>query len=484
MVKLTQVAVFGLTTVLAHGAIADTPYHDRPTPERLELFPDPTGFFDTVSSSGEIDRRGAFFQSLGTNGRSCGTCHLPDQAFSLTAEGARETYFRTRGLDPLFAPVDGANCPTARRGDASEHSLVLQHGLFRIGLALPANAQFTISVVQDPYGCAITRDTKTGQQTISVYRRPIPTTNLSFLSDVMSDGRETLAPLGDKDTFLVNLQTDLKQQAADATTGHAQALRAPTDKQLTTIVNFELGLHTAQALDFHAGRLTADGALGGALALSMEQFYPGINDAKGGDPTGAPFDPASMTLFADWLEAAPATTQDALRRDAARSKIAAGEEIFNSANLIVGGGGVAHCASCHDTPNIGNRSLSTLLDVGTSHSTQPGAESNPQILAALGELTLPKLPLYLISGCPSTTDPTQTVAFYTTDPGRALITGKCSDLYKMKAPTLRSLAARAPYFHNGAASDLSELVNFYNQRFQIGLTPEQKSDLVSFLSAL
>ena len=261
-------------------------------------------------------------------------------------------------------------------------------------------------------------------------------------------------------------------------------MKPPTAKQLAEIVNFELSLFTAQSFDFRAERLTADGALGGALALSREQYYPGINDAKGGDPTGAPFDPSSMTLFAAWLDPAPAVTQENFRSDAGRSKIAAGEEVFNTANLVVGGGGVAHCASCHDTPNIGNRSLSALLDVGTSHSTLPGTESNPQIVAALAELSMPNLPVYLISGCPNTADPTQTAAFYTSDPGRALITGKCSDLYHTKAPTLRGLAARAPYFHNGAASDLSQLVNFYNQRFQIGLTPEQKSDLVAFLSAL
>jgi cytochrome c peroxidase len=481
-VKLTKVAVLSLSAVLAQASFSDP--SSLAKPERLELFRDPSGFFNTLSLPGGIDRRNAFFQSLGTNGRTCGTCHLPDQAFSLTAADASETFIRTRGLDPLFAPVDGADCPNARRDDPTSHSLLLKHGLFRISIALPANAQFTISVVHDPYGCAISRDPKTGQQSISVYRRPIPTTNLSFLSDVMSDGRETLAPLGEKDTFLANLQTDLRQQASDATTGHAQALTPPTAMQLAAIVNFELGLYTAQSRDLRAERLTADGALGGALALSSEQYYPGINDAKGGDPTGAPFDPSSMTLFAAWLDPAPSATHEYLRRDAARSRIAAGEQIFNSANLVIGNGGVAHCASCHDTPNIGNRSLSTLLDVGTSHSTLPDTENNPQIVAALAELSMPNLPVYLVSGCPNTGDPTQTAAFYTSDPGRALITGKCSDLYHTKAPTLRGLAARAPYFHNGAASDLSQLVNFYNQRFQIGLTPEQKSDLVAFLSAL
>ncbi len=70
------------------------------------------------------------------------------------------------------------------------------------------------------------------------------------------------------------------------------------------------------------------------------------------------------------------------------------------------------------------------------------------------------------------------------DPGRAMISGKWTDIGKTKGPLLRGLAGRAPYFHNGAAKDLTIVVNFYNARFQIGLTPEQVSDLVAFLSAL
>ena len=43
---------------------------------------------------------------------------------------------------------------------------------------------------------------------------------------------------------------------------------------------------------------------------------------------------------------------------------------------------------------------------------------------------------------------------------------------------------RAPYFHNGAAEDLNEIVNFYNQRFQMNLTDQEKSNLVAFLNSL
>jgi cytochrome c peroxidase len=69
----------------------------------------------------------------------------------------------------------------------------------------------------------------------------------------------------------------------------------------------------------------------------------------------------------------------------------------------------------------------------------------------------------------------------TTDPGRALITGKRKHIGRFKGPILRGLAARAPYFHNGSAATLADAVQFYNDRFSIGLTQAEASDLVAFL---
>ena len=62
--------------------------------------------------------------------------------------------------------------------------------------------------------------------------------------------------------------------------------------------------------------------------------------------------------------------------------------------------------------------------------------------------------------------------------------GNCADIGKMKRPILRGLASRAPYFHNGAAATLLDVVNFYDQRFGIGFTEQQKQDLVAFLNTL
>ena len=74
--------------------------------------------------------------------------------------------------------------------------------------------------------------------------------------------------------------------------------------------------------------------------------------------------------------------------------------------------------------------------------------------------------------------------FYTTDAGKALLTGQCTDINRVKGPILRGLAARAPYFHNGAAANLSQVVTFYNQRFQMGLSAQQMQDLINFLQTL
>jgi cytochrome c peroxidase len=73
---------------------------------------------------------------------------------------------------------------------------------------------------------------------------------------------------------------------------------------------------------------------------------------------------------------------------------------------------------------------------------------------------------------------------HTQDPGRALISGKCADVGAIVVPQLRGLAARAPYFSNGSAQTLRNVVEFYDKRFGLRYTEQEKQDLVNFLSAL
>jgi cytochrome c peroxidase len=470
---------------------------------------DSTGVLQTINVNGRTNTNGAFFQSLGTNGRSCSTCHVADQAMSMSPPQIRQRFEQSRGRDPLFAAFDGANCTNGKPSDAAAHSLLLSHGLIRIGLAVPANAQFTVTVVHDPYGCALVADPGTGALTLSTYRRPLPTTNLRCLSTMMFDGRESPASssLGNVATFPANLLKDLTQQAVDATLTHAQATAAPTSQQLTDIVNFEMGLSTAQVYDRYAGDLHAHGALGGARNLVKEEYYPGINDVLGADPDGIAFDESSMTLYAAWENGGNPQDNSVAEdydgrgyfdRRAARGDIAAGEVLFNTAPLTISavrglndnaalGNPVSFkgtCTTCHDSPNVGNHSLPLPLDIGTGHTPRAGLENDPNIQKGIAELDQPDLPVFLVSGCKTPFSAGQPVSFYTTDLGKGMITGLCSDVNRVKGPILRGLAGRAPYFHNGAAATLLQAVNFYNQRFSMNLTEEQKRQLVAFLNSL
>ena len=71
-----------------------------------------------------------------------------------------------------------------------------------------------------------------------------------------------------------------------------------------------------------------------------------------------------------------------------------------------------------------------------------------------------------------------------TDAGRGNVTGLWNDLGKFKTPTLRALAARAPYFHNGIAATLQDVVHHYETHLGFIFTYEERADLVAFLNAL
>src|SRR5262249_57924902 len=115
--------------------------------------------------------------------------------------------------------------------------------------------------------------------------------------------------------------------------------------------------------------------------------------------------------------------------------------------------------TCHDTPNVGNHSVKAPLNIGVANA---GA-NKPPVLDISG------LPVFTLQ---CTQGPLAGQSFVVTDPGRALITGSCADIGKLKGPILRGLAARAPYFHNGSAASLLDAVNFYDQRFKIGFTEQ------------
>ena len=250
---------------------------------------------------------------------------LPATDSGLGVNSIQVKYAATHGIDPLFAAIDGANCPNSVSHDPD---LTVSCSARPDPHLLAGPCERAISNSKSNAIRTVVRwstDESTGVQTVSIYRRPLPTTNLRFLSAIMFDGRETAQPLTSAATFQANLQTDLLQQSIDATLTHAQASAPPTPAQQNAIVNFELGLNSAQALDFRAGWLNFAGALGGPANLSKQSYYPGINDSLGADPQGNAFNSTAFTLFADW-ENSP---------DPMRRKIAAGEKLFNTRALTI-----------------------------------------------------------------------------------------------------------------------------------------------------
>ena len=388
---------------------------------------------------------------------------------TITPEFARGLFERTEGLDPLFRTVDGSSSPLADVSSVDARraafGLLLDRALIRVGIGIPANAEFELLSVDDPYGFASAKE-------LSLFRRPLPATNLRFLSTVMWDGRETFKDPSSTNGF-ASIHFNLGHQASDATTGHAQATQQPTADEQQAIVSFEMSIHTAQFRDGRAGRLDADGAQGGTDALAEEQFYWGINDALGSDPSGRPFDPTVFTLFDAWQSSSPQSRT----LWQARAAIARGQELFNHKPIaIVGVSGLnddlgmpsiaGTCSTCHDAPNAGNHSVPAPLRIGVD------------AVAPVGGLDVSGLPTYTLRNL-ATGEIERT-----TDPGRALITGRWKDIGRFKGPTLRGLAARAPYFHNGSAPRLEDVISFYDVRFQLGLTDQEKSDLLAFLAAL
>ncbi len=458
-------------------------------------FPNATGVLRTYSDNPKIMFKKnkikdyEFFTSFGTNGRTCLHCHTPGDAWGINA--ASVTYRFTHpldvtnadciinlascplepnpanyGLDPIFRTVDGSNSPVADVSTAAArqaaYNMLLTKGLIRVGIGIPPGAEFTLDAVDDPYHYASAAE-------LSLFRRPLPTTNLRLsppkgstvatptLTGVMWDGRETLP--GHDIIF------DLLDQANGATLGHAQATAGLTTAARQAIVDFETGMHTAQAVDTAAGDLAANGGNGGADWLAANQpFYVGINDVILGDfKTHAPFTPDVFTIYSAW------TTST----NAAQAQVARGEAIFNRKDInITGVGGLndslgmptigGHCTTCHDTPNYGHHSVALPINIGVADATR----------------RTPDMPLYTLKNIATG------VTVQTTDPGRALISGKWKDIGKFKGPILRGLAGRAPYFHNGSAATLADAVTFYDTRFAIGFTPQERADLVAFLNTL
>jgi cytochrome c peroxidase len=135
------------------------------------------------------------------------------------------------------------------------------------------------------------------------------------------------------------------------------------------------------------------------------------------------------------------------------------------------------CAVCHNAQTSGMDLAPGWVDLGTTNF--PTWTESPVWSES------PELPVFKLTCRPdSPPHPFLGREIYTSDPGRALVTGRCADIGAITMGQFRGLAARAPYFANGSARDLRELVDYYDRRFDMRLSSQEKQDLINFLGVL
>ena len=412
-----------VTLILLAGVAATSRVRAGTEPELPKLLPNnfphfnQSGFATTFAPAGFVDLTGEFFKPQGANGRSCSTCHAPQNAWSITPATIQMLFASTNGTHPIFNPLDADNPGddlSSVEARQAAYSMMLTRGVFRRGGAPRADREWDVVAVDDPHRFANTNR-------IVQWRRTMPTINFHL-------GSATVA-WDDGNTVGTDQIAGLTNQATRNVTGAQQGQPAPPEI-IADIVAFETSLSTAQAFSFTAGFLDRSGARGGAEQLSIMTRTTGRFD-----------------LFDAWAGSS----------NASQAQIARGQELFNNPNR-----GGPRCNACHNSANNGTNIDNRLFDIRT----------------ASAEARTPDLPLYTIRNR-ATGEERQL-----TDTGRGNVTGLWNDLGRFKTPTLRALAARAPYFHNGIAATLEEVVRHYERHLGFIFTDQERADLVAFLNAL
>lgn len=481
------------------------PGDDRPLPAYVE-YPNASGRLGIVNTEGPVTTDDhPFFEALGPNGRACVSCHQPVDGMSLSLESIAGRWQATGGTDPIFAAIDGMNCPNLPPGDPASHSLLLERGLFRIPLPWPPvdaagevlTPEFGIEVVRDPTGC--NTDPVYGiegqRREVSVYRRPRPAANLRYVASSRFGvspfiGKTGMLAAVDPETgrpVNMNMMADareatLKTQAQSAARGHLE-LPALSDAQLARIQAFELQLYAAQAVSGAGGKLDEPDGPSGLGPYAMAEGSDGV---LGNNTTRY-----VIPMEDKWADLPAGSTGAERERNAFRESVQRGHDVFffrtfwirdaMHINTVGLGNPIKRtCSTCHGMHMTGMDTANGWMDLGTTN--HPWALEPPESPWAKD---LPELPLFRIT-CRADLPPHPFLGrtIYTQDPGRALISGKCEDVGAIVIQQFRGLAARAPYFSNGSAATLREVVDFYDRRFNIRFTEQERIDLENFLSVL
>jgi cytochrome c peroxidase len=349
------------------------------------------------------------------NGRSCADCHMPSEAFQLSPAAVKVRFdallaqrvYDKNADDPLFRPVD-ADDFRINGDDASDYSNLVENGLVRVTMPLPANVKLLDPVTKQPLA----------QDFVDLWRAVQP------VLDVAITGPDGVLPIHPPGTPRLPImgqdpngpnrqggyQSDarfgtLQEQARGALIAHAKVSVEPPQRILDDLAAFQKTLFSSPRVE-----ILADAIVAGATE------FP--------DP-----DPVL-----DDLE---------LR----------GKAVFNRA-----------CAQCH------GGSLHPSTTTGDVSLVRPILQRYHNIFTAFPRpaTDFPAGPARLERNAQTyrvtLANGTNTIVT-TSDPGRLLLTGQIADLGMMDVPNLRGIIKTAPYFHNNSAATLEEMLDHYDRFF-------------------
>jgi cytochrome c peroxidase len=441
----------------------------------------------------------------GSNGRSCATCHVPDDAFTLTPAHVARLLTNSPN-DPLFSAID-ADDPTAE-------TLTFDHlkkGLVRIWLTLPDNVDLI-----DETGRVVTP----ADRKMFVWRGVPSIFNTATSAPFQLDGRVPM----------------LEEQAQAAITGHSEGGEV-SRSELERIAAFERSVFSSDR-----ARIVADELASGVqfervtdvenlLKLSAKEqrgrevYEKVCASCHGGANKATIIDREIHDLAFPDLKADGTVRFEIPATDPPTPVIVAQPQ---NEFLNVGSAYETFLGQLDPDSHVFTKDLSFpryRYRFYTDDSRREIAADLPPISPPLdldgggapdggGDFDEDEPPATV--GAPAVdvdgdgnpiVGPNFGLQLFSADPGRSMITGSPNDFEAFDVPTLRGIAKTAPYFHNNAADTLERVVEVYSDHLlskfpsltlpgekepdQDGdagapeaLTAEQKSDLVAFLKLL
>jgi cytochrome c peroxidase len=435
-----------------------------------------------VSANQAAAQGEALFQTAfpGTNGRSCATCHVREDHTGLKPAHVAAT-LASNPTDPLFNRID-ADDPLAT-APTYEH---LKKGLVRVRITLAENMDLI-----DAFGTVTTPP----DRTIDVWRAVPTVENSAITAPYQYDGRKGT----------------LQQQAQGAITAHSQG-GPVAQADLDAIAAFQLEQFSSNRAKKVATKLAQGVPVDQIPRPELQMDELTASQQRGLDIYNRACEPCH----------GGATTGRIVNREV---------HDFAFPELKPDGNVLFDTSVTPPRPVLASRPNDEFLNIGIANLSAFAQFGFPGIFNATVPLpqyryrfytdatrTVPTadlppvpvfdpvtfLPLLDENGAPIV-GPNFLPQFFSTDPGRAAITGDPHDFEAFDVPALRGIANTAPYFHDNAAETLEDVVNIYSRFivqffpmlnlplvnppepgsfFPESFTPTQKADLLAFLQIL